>query len=277
MARVASITFCARASCRARRMAALKSNVISLVPVNERRSLRRSPDAIGERGLDVLAGVECAEDGDGVDRRSREFGRAVIVDRRKADDLDTKPFAFRLRRLQLLAAEASEAEFEGVPHDRLLDGVGVGGELVADRCPDEVGAVGIEAFAHQKIDMAEVDEADVDRDLLALALPVRQSVNHFRHGSTSTIRMDGIWMVMGGLQEADRPTARTRRASSPMRSSRATSCAAAGGLHSFRSSPRSRFIRARNASSLAPASSTTCSSLFIARVFSIGAASGPAG
>ena len=105
----------------------------------------------------------------------------------------------RLHRLQLLAAEASEAEFEGVPHDRLLDGVGVRGELVADRRSDEVGAIGIETFAHQEIDMAKVDEAEVDRDLFAVAGPVSQPVNLRSHRCLS-IHMDGIWMV-NELQE----------------------------------------------------------------------------
>ena len=48
------------------------------------------------------------------------------------------------------------------------------GELVADRRPDEVGAIGIEALVHQQIDMAKVDESDVDRDFLSLARLVSQ-------------------------------------------------------------------------------------------------------
>jgi hypothetical protein len=45
----------------------------------------------------------------------------------------------------------------------------VSGELVADRRPDEVGAIGIAALSHQQIDMAEVNESDVDCDFLRLA------------------------------------------------------------------------------------------------------------
>jgi hypothetical protein len=48
-----------------------------------------------------------------------------------------------------------------MPDDRLLDGIRVSGELVADRRPDEVGAIGVEALVHQQIDMAKVDESDV--------------------------------------------------------------------------------------------------------------------
>ena len=41
-------------------------------------------------------------------------------------------------------------------------------ELVADRRPDEVGPVGEEPLLHQEVDPAEVDVAEVDRDLLAV-------------------------------------------------------------------------------------------------------------
>jgi hypothetical protein len=51
----------------------------------------------------------------------------------------------------------------------LLDGIRVSGELVADRRPDEVGAIGVEALVHQQIDMAKVDESDIDGDFLSLA------------------------------------------------------------------------------------------------------------
>src|SRR5271165_6017481 len=153
-----------------------------------------SPDAIGERRLDCFAGVKGAEDSDRFDRRAREFRRDVVIDGRKPEDLDVEPAALRLHRLQLFAADASEAEFKGVPHDRLLDRVRVGGELVADRRADEVGAIGIESFAHQEIDMSEVDEAEVDRDLLALALPFSQSVNFSRHWCPL---LPSMWMVYG--------------------------------------------------------------------------------
>ena len=42
------------------------------------------------------------------------------------------------------------------------------GELGADRGTNEVGAVGVEAFLHQQIDLPQVDEAQIDRDLLGL-------------------------------------------------------------------------------------------------------------
>src|SRR6185369_3912363 len=49
---------------------------------------------------------------------------------------------------------------------RLPHCVAVGGELVAHGGADQVGAVGIEAFLHQQVDLAEIDAAQVDGDLL---------------------------------------------------------------------------------------------------------------
>jgi hypothetical protein len=64
----------------------------------------------------------------------------------------------------------------------LLDSIHVSGELVADRRPDEVGAIGVEALVHQLIDMAKVDESDVDCDFLSLARLVSQSMEFSDHG-----------------------------------------------------------------------------------------------
>ena len=110
-------------------------------------------------------------------------------------DLDVEPATLRLHRLQFCAADAPETEFERAPHDRLLDRVRVGGELVADRGANEVGAIGIEAFAHQEIDMAEIDEAEVDRDLLALARPV--SAAGGSPPAIVSILLPSAWMVYG--------------------------------------------------------------------------------
>jgi hypothetical protein len=39
----------------------------------------------------------------------------------------------------------------------------------ADCGSNEIGAVGIKPFAHHKIDMPQVDEAEIDRNLLGIA------------------------------------------------------------------------------------------------------------
>ncbi len=87
-----------------------------------------------------------------------------------------------------------QAEVELVPGNDLLDRVVVAVELIADRRPDEIGAVGVEALPHQQVDMAEIDEAEIDGDLLAVG-GLRPKLlylgGHLCH--PYTIHVDGIW------------------------------------------------------------------------------------
>src|SRR3954447_1132972 len=67
-------------------------------------------------------------------------------------------------------------------------------DLIADGGADEVGAVGVEPLLDQKIDVTQVDVAEVDRDLLGvgrLAAELVDVVGHF------TILSPSIWMVIG--------------------------------------------------------------------------------
>ena len=57
----------------------------------------------------------------------------------------------------------------------------MGRKLVADRRPNEVGAVGIKAFLHQQIDMAKVIVTQVDRDLFRLARFVAEPMDLGSH------------------------------------------------------------------------------------------------
>src|SRR5215211_1180323 len=68
-------------------------------------------------------------------------------------------------------------------------------DLVADGGADEVGAIGVEPFLHQKIDMAQIDVAEVDCDLLGVggfASELKHVVGHL------TIPSPSAWMVNGG-------------------------------------------------------------------------------
>ncbi len=71
-------------------------------------------------------------------------------------------------RLKLNAAIMPETKVECLPRDRLADHVGVAFELVPDRRSDEIGPVGVKPFLHHKVDVAEIDVAEVDGDLLAI-------------------------------------------------------------------------------------------------------------
>ena len=53
----------------------------------------------------------------------------------------------------------------------LADRLGMPVELVADGRADEVATVGVEALLHQEVDPAEIDIAEIERDLLAVGRP----------------------------------------------------------------------------------------------------------
>jgi hypothetical protein len=62
----------------------------------------------------------------------------------------------------------AQAEVEALALRGPAGRVGVALELVADGGADQVGAVGVEPLPDQEVDAAEVDEAEVDGDLLAV-------------------------------------------------------------------------------------------------------------
>src|SRR5215212_4042641 len=67
-------------------------------------------------------------------------------------------------------------------------------ELVTDGRSDEVGAVRVEPVLHHQIDMAEINVAEIDRDLLTirrLGAKLAHIVSHSAH--PLTIWLDGIW------------------------------------------------------------------------------------
>jgi hypothetical protein len=47
--------------------------------------------------------------------------------------------------------------------------------LVADRRPNEVGAIGVEALLDEEIDPAEIDEAEIDGDFFGVAVSLPKS------------------------------------------------------------------------------------------------------
>src|ERR671919_1841202 len=74
-------------------------------------------------------------------------------------------------------------------------------ELVADGGADEVGAVRVEPLLHHQVDVAEVDVAEVDRDLFALAGLGSQLMHVACHASyhPQNIHLDGIWRLILSL------------------------------------------------------------------------------
>ena len=76
--------------------------------------------------------------------------------------------------LKIRARIVPETEFQRMSHDRFPDLLAVGRKLVADRRANEVGAVGIEAFVHQQIDVTEIDITQIDRDLFGFARSIAE-------------------------------------------------------------------------------------------------------
>ena len=61
-----------------------------------------------------------------------------------------------------------QAEHQRPPCDGLPDHLGVDAQLVADRRADQIGAVGVETFLYQQVDLAQIDDAEIDSDLFSV-------------------------------------------------------------------------------------------------------------
>src|ERR1700756_3842668 len=104
-----------------------------------------------------------------------------------------------------------QTDVELVSSDRLLHRLGLPIELISDRRPNEVGSIGVEPLLHQQIDVAEIDVAEIDRDLLAVACSRPKFPNIIGHAPSVchpyTIHTDGYGAgAMGhkGLGSFDR-------------------------------------------------------------------------
>ena len=103
--------------------------------------------------------IDTAPDLDSGVQRATEAARIALADQRLPGDA---------RRFQVLAAVMAKAEIEGLARHRLADRVGVPVELVVDGGANEIRPVGVEAVLHHQVDMAEIDIAEIDRDLFAV-------------------------------------------------------------------------------------------------------------
>ena len=136
--------------------------------------------------------MQGTQHGDRFDGRQGKFRRHIRGYAGKPKHLDVQFLPGRSGRLQIRAREVAETELQRMPHNRFLDFLFMGRKPVADRGPNEVGTVGIEAFLDQQIDVAEVDVTKVDRDLFRLARSVAEPMNLGGYDDSSTIYLDGI-------------------------------------------------------------------------------------
>ena len=143
------------------------------------------------------------EDVDRGDCAKRQLRRNVVGDAGQSQNLDVKCLSGGLNRFQILAAVTSKPQLKLMASDGLLDRIVMAVKLVANGCSDKVRTIGVEPLLHEEVDMTEVDVAEVDRDLLAIAWPwskLTYVVDHLCH--PAAILMDGIWRYRTQLQAA---------------------------------------------------------------------------
>src|SRR4051812_44343559 len=150
-------------------------------------------DAIGEGCLDGGAGMQRPQDGERGDGGAGEFGGDVRGDGGEPQDADVEQLPDIKYRFEILAAEVSQAEVDALACHRLADDVGMPFDLVADGGAYEVGAVGVEPLLHQQVDVAEIDIAEIDGDLLAVR-HLRSDLGYVA-GHLISILSPSVWMV----------------------------------------------------------------------------------
>lgn len=132
---------------------------------------------------------------DRCNRRAGKLGRDVRGDGGEAQNIDVQHLARPPRRLEILAAVVSQAQVQALSRRGLLDHVGMAFELVADRGPDEIRAVRVEAFLHHQIDLTEIDKTKIDRDFFRVGRLSPDFVNVAWH--RTTIQLASYEMVHG--------------------------------------------------------------------------------
>ena len=97
--------------------------------------------------------------------RSRQLWADILGNAGESEYADLEHLSGRTHTLQFSPREMAQPQHQGFAGDRLARQLGVALELVADCGTDEVGPVGIELLRYEKIDVTEVNETEIDRDL----------------------------------------------------------------------------------------------------------------
>ena len=126
-------------------------------------------------------------------RQSRLCGPGPDRPAGQAEPADVDGFAGRPQRLEILSAVGLETERHVVAGDRTAHRVAVAEQQLPDRAADEVRPVRIEAFLDQQVDLAKVDEAEIDRQLLAVRRFRPKLLHIVRH--PKNLHKPSGWMV----------------------------------------------------------------------------------
>src|SRR5271170_5426400 len=172
------------------------------MPVQRRAELSRySGGAVGQRRFHGWAGLEGAQDLNGCDGSAGEFRSDVAGDAGEAENLDMERCPGIASRLKVLHRVVRQPELELPARHRLTDCVVLPFELVSNGRADEVSTISVEAVADHEIDASEIDEAEVDRNFLAVGSLRSQLVNvcHIRTPFPSDW-MVNRWQADGRMQ-----------------------------------------------------------------------------
>jgi hypothetical protein len=118
--------------------------------------------------------VQRSQHGDRSDSGACEFGGDIRRDSGEAQYIDLEHLTGATRRFEILPTIVPQAEIQALSGRGLFNDLGMAFELVANCGSNEVGSVGVKALLNHQIDMAEVDEPEVDRDLFTVIGPGSQ-------------------------------------------------------------------------------------------------------
>jgi hypothetical protein len=151
--------------------------------------------------------VQRSQHDDRSDGGTCELGGDIRRDSGEAQYIDLEHLSGATRRFEIVAAVVPQTEIQTLSDRGLFDDLGVAFELVADCGSNEICSVRVKALLNHQIDMAEVDEPEIDRDLFTLIGLGSQLMHAIYHRSPSicppcTIHVDVIVMetnlVKGG-------------------------------------------------------------------------------
>jgi len=159
------------------------------------RNRKTLTDTVGQGGLHFGAGAQGTQYHDGRDSLRSQLRGYVIVDRRQAEHLNVQLLSRRTQSLEILAGVPLQSEHQRATRHCLLQSIAVSTQLAADGCSDEIGAIGVETFLHEQIDLPEIDVPEIDRDLLRIGF-FAPRLNYFRLYHPVTIPRPSNQMVL---------------------------------------------------------------------------------
>ena len=133
---------------------------------------------------------------DRLDGRQRQLRADVVGNRCQAEHTNLQLLPAGLLGAQVLGAEVVKAEYEHLARYRLLHNLGMGVELIANGCANEVASVAVKALGHQQIELAQVNEAEVERDLLGVGRPGLAAQGGGRWPLHASILAPSTWMFI---------------------------------------------------------------------------------